>query len=668
MTAENLHVLIVSDSSARRELLRGVLEKHSPSLEISEASSVEAAVIELGGGNFQAVILDYTAQEPPTGAAVAQIGHVAPYAALIVTSDRDEVVNAAVEAGATSGLVIAGDLAGQLLIALDGALRAAALRRSARWAEQRLSEMNSSLLAIRNASEFVTSERDPRRLLKQTFEALIEARGYHSAMIVLTADGHKARDVLHVNPPASFRQCGERLLRGDWPECLLDALQNPGAVIVIPAEGSCDECRPQPANEHEGAFATSLDERGRVYGVVCVSAPVELLSSPDEQELLRGLAANLTLAHHIVERETLRREAVESLRKSERKFRELVESAPLGIALFDHKEAFLYANPSLLQMLGYERVADLNTVELLDHVAPEYRDFIAERLSGRRRGETVSPDIEIEAVRKDGSRLTLHVLLASITLPDGLGAILYCVDITARKEAERRLLAQQDDLRALAAELGLAEERERRRVAAMLHDTVVQQLVSAKLTLGIARESKADLEREARLQEVSDLLQEGLSNSRSLMYELSTSALYEIGFEQAVRALCDRFEEQAGLKVSFSDDRQPCPLGTDLKIMLFLDVRQLLTTATTEAHATEASVSLARAGDDIEITVADNGAVRVADEGTEGQAPLTGRGLYSISERLRYFGGAVKVAPRPGGGSIVTLRAPLEMPSGETSQ
>lgn len=659
MATENLRVLIVSGNPKRRKLLREALAMQSPPPEIGEAASTAAAFTELGGGNWQAVIFDCAPEDTDALTAVPQIVHMAPYAALIVTSDCEEVVKLALEAGASHGIVVSDSFAAHLPVALESAVRVSALRRSARWAEQRLSEMNSSLLAIRNASEFVSSEREPKRLLQQTFEALVEARGYNSAVVVLTGDGNAVRDVLQVNPPESFRECGERLLRGDWPECLLEALRRPGEVIVVPDDGPCDECRPKPANQEEGAFATALQEHGKVFGVVCVAAPSELLQAPEEQELLRGLAGNLTLAHHTVERETLRREAVEALRQSERKFRELAESAPAGIAIFDHNADFLYANPVLLQMLGYEGVADLNTVEILDHLAPEYREFVAARMSRRQRGEAVSSEIETEAVRKDGSYVDLHVLVASITLPDGPGAVTYCVDITARKEAERRLLAQQDDLRALAAELGLAEERDRRRAAAMLHDTVVQQLVSAKLTLGIARKDGNDQERDGLLQDVSALLQQCLDNSRSLMYELSTSALYEIGFEQAVRTLCTGIEEQLGLKVSFRADAEPRPLGADLQIMLFLDVRQLLTRAATYAHATEASVALARVGDSIEITVSDNGVGAAAAETAEGPQPGNGRGLYSIRERLQYFGGSVEVASTPDTGSKVVLRAPL---------
>ena len=103
-------------------------------------------------------------------------------------------------------------------------------------------------------------------------------------------------------------------------------------------------------------------------------------------------------------------------------------------------------------------------------------------------------------------------------------------DITERKEAEAKLLAYQEQLRALTSELILVEERERRRIASELHDQIGQNLALCKLKVAALEKSRGAGCLKEELSAVRRLLECSIQDARSLIFDLSPPVLYELGF------------------------------------------------------------------------------------------------------------------------------------------
>jgi PAS domain S-box-containing protein len=137
---------------------------------------------------------------------------------------------------------------------------------------------------------------------------------------------------------------------------------------------------------------------------------------------------------------TERRRAEQELRDSEERFRGLAEAAMDGILI--HQDGFvLDANPSLVRMLGYEldELVGLNVIDVL--VAPEWRDVVTRNM---RAGSTAR--YEIEAIRKDGSRVAIEISGRSATYRGQRARVVAIHDVTERKQAEeaaRRLIEEQ---------------------------------------------------------------------------------------------------------------------------------------------------------------------------------------------------------------------------------
>jgi signal transduction histidine kinase len=105
-------------------------------------------------------------------------------------------------------------------------------------------------------------------------------------------------------------------------------------------------------------------------------------------------------------------------------------------------------------------------------------------------------------------------------LPSGEVVAVYD-DITGRKQAEEALLPNHQKLRSLAAELSLPEERERRRIAADLHDLACQSLALAKMNLQAQLEALRPSK--GILEQICHALDETMSGIRNLTFDLSSA-------------------------------------------------------------------------------------------------------------------------------------------------
>ena len=257
-------------------------------------------------------------------------------------------------------------------------------------------------------------------------------------------------------------------------------------------------------------------------------------------------------------------------------------------------------------------------------------------------------------------------------------------DITERKQAEaelrrwkdelewrvqertQALVASQTKLRALATELNLAEQRERKRLAAELHDHLAQLLVLARIKLSQLRltdnpvpESKSD----ELLREMDQTLSESVSYTRTLVADLSPPILHEFGLSAALKWLVQSMQHQHQLPVTFrppAEDRLDLP--EDKAVLIFQSVRELLINAAKHAHCKQALVESKISSDTLHIEVRDDGvgfdptSTRFSPKGS----PLSSHfGLFSIRERMEALGGTFTIASQPGSGTLATLTLPL---------
>ncbi len=228
-----------------------------------------------------------------------------------------------------------------------------------------------------------------------------------------------------------------------------------------------------------------------------------------------------------------------------------------------------------------------------------------------------------------------------------------------QKVAERTELARarSEQLQSLAVQLIEAEERERRRLAQLLHDDLQQILASAKMQLQAAGGAPPP---NPRMANVELLLETAIAKSRRLSHELSPPVLHHSGLVAGLQWLCGQVSEQFGLTVELEAQTVRQVEHTPLKVFMFRAAHELLFNVVKHAGVKRARITLAGSGAGLELSVSDQGRgfdPAVLDD-ARGKA---GFGLLSIRERADSMGGCLFIAAAPGQGCRFTLKIPFKM-------
>jgi signal transduction histidine kinase len=261
--------------------------------------------------------------------------------------------------------------------------------------------------------------------------------------------------------------------------------------------------------------------------------------------------------------------------------------------------------------------------------------------------------------KSDGSIIPVEISRCSFSRGNRVLVCELVRDISGRMAREQEIQNSREELRRLASELSLAEQRERQRVAHALHDGIGQLLSSAYLRVGALCQNNLPESVREPMATVGEIIGQSLSETRSLTFDLSCPALNELGLSADLKELCRTMSSGYGIVFEFSEDPCRIPLVMDHKIVLYRAVRELLMNVIRHSGARKAEVSLVCAGGKLQILVEDNGKGFDDAKAGRGFSPSGGYGLFSIRESIRHVGGSMAVTSVPKTGTRVQITVPL---------
>ena len=363
-----------------------------------------------------------------------------------------------------------------------------------------------------------------------------------------------------------------------------------------------------------------------------------------------------------------------ALRASELRYRRLFESAKDGILILDAETGMIVdVNPFLIELLGISRKAFLDKkiweLGFLKDIAANEHKFAELRAQEQIRYE----DLPLETA---AGRPTAVEFVSNVYQENGHRVIQCNIrDITERKRQEEELRLAKDELeqrvrerteelalragqlQALAGELTLSEQRERKRLAKVLHDHIQQLLVGSKIRVAMLGRGGNDMVKQA-VREAEGMIDECIAASRSLTAELSPQVLHEFGLNAGLEWLTRWMADKQGFSVDLEMEAIG-PLPDAIKILLFESVRELLFNAVKHSHTRSARVSLGTADGFLRLVVSDQGDGFDPNAKPPAGELGSGFGLFSIQERLELIGGQFEIASAPGKGSRFVLSIPL---------
>lgn len=347
-------------------------------------------------------------------------------------------------------------------------------------------------------------------------------------------------------------------------------------------------------------------------------------------------------------------------RQAEAKFQTLIEQIQ-AISYVVALERVQYISPQI-RVLGYTPAEWLADPCLhAECMLPEERQATLAAIGRSRiRGEPLRAEYRMRTRAGD----TVWFRDQADMVHDDAGRPLFMqgtlIDITANKLVEQRLASSQDALRALGAHQERIKENERRRIAREIHDELGGLLTGIKAYISVVGERcrQAGQAPDPLLDDAAALAQDAIDTVRRVIADLRPSVLDQLGIWAALDWYVSQVAQRSGIECDcrIAADVACLDVDAERSIMLFRIVQEAMTNVQRHAGAAKVRLRVGYANHGLLLTLEDDGCGIAIDAG-QGKS----WGILGMQERSRSLGGELTLAPRTGGGTLVSLRVPMEV-------
>jgi len=341
------------------------------------------------------------------------------------------------------------------------------------------------------------------------------------------------------------------------------------------------------------------------------------------------------------------------LRESEERYRELFNNNPMPMWVFDAQSfRFLEANGAAVLHYGYTHEEFLS-MTLADIRVGGRRDDIQEEVASLRFVQDGVKKGIREHVKKNGEIIFVDGAWHSIMYKDRPAVLALANDVTERIILENELNEQRvTRQRQITEAVIVAQEKERTEIGKELHDNVNQILGASNLYINTAMTDEEM--RQELLERSTELVSKAINEIRKISKSLITPGLREIGLIESIEDIIDdmRFvKEDLAIELDLQNISEE-QIEDRRKLALFRMVQEQLNNIVKHAKATRVLIRLSIEGQDIVLTVSDNGV------GFDVSRHRKGVGITNIISRAELFNGSVEIQSAPGEGCILSVGLP----------
>jgi PAS domain S-box-containing protein len=346
-----------------------------------------------------------------------------------------------------------------------------------------------------------------------------------------------------------------------------------------------------------------------------------------------------------------------ALKESELKYSSLVEDALIGVYII--KDGIIeFANDKFAAIYGYEK-NELIGMKSLDLVHPEDRAMIEEMREKRLKGEKVPSEYEIRGLKKKGDTIWVMRSFSLINYKDGPAISGIVSDMTKRRKAEDALRESGKELRILSNQLLSMEEKERKRIAGELHDSIGQALSAIKFSVENSLRQLRDSPEQSELKSleaVIPLTQKTIEEVRRIVKDLRPSILDDLGILATITWFCREFQKvYASIRIKIETDIQEDAIPSALKTVIYRIMQEALNNVAKHSSADLVQLTLKKTDGGIKFIIADNGVGFDLAEAISLNPSRRGFGLASMRERAELSGATFDVNSSAETGSCIRV-------------
>ena len=368
---------------------------------------------------------------------------------------------------------------------------------------------------------------------------------------------------------------------------------------------------------------------------------------------IRDSKGNLIGAIETLEDVAERKKAEEALQKSEKRFRDLYESALDPIWVSDMEGKILLANKAAAECTGYtvEELLKMNVKDLLTEESLKIAREIKYKLLHQ---NIVEAPYEQTLRNKDGSN-TIFMVKTNLLTDDGKPIAFQSISRDVTKEKR-----MTENLRYYLQQITRAQEDERKRISQELHDSTAQSLIAILHRLENLLDRKTIPSSESQeLKKIYEQIKGTLHEVRRFSRDLRPSILDDLGLIPALEWVTDQIKNEYGINTTLKILNASRRLTNEAELLLFRIVQEALRNIVKHARATSAEVTMEFQDNIIKLVITDDGTGFQVPENIDDLSKVNKLGLIGMQERVQLLGGTFRIDSAPGKGTKIIITAPV---------
>jgi len=335
-------------------------------------------------------------------------------------------------------------------------------------------------------------------------------------------------------------------------------------------------------------------------------------------------------------------------------YSELFRSAPDAMWVHDLEGNIMSVNEAaeMLTGLNTENLCVMNAKELVSRDSFEVAKNVQQRLL---QGQVVPQPYEQHLIRRDGTEAILRVtsnLIYNNRRPQAFQNI--ARDIT---DEEMR----QENLQFYVEHITKAYEEERLRIAAELHDSTAQSLITVlqQLENFLYDQPNLPVHKVREIWLIREHVKDTLQELRRLSRNLRPSILDDVGLVAALRWTVRELETEYGIESSLQVCGAERRFSKEVELNFFRIVQEALRNIGKHSYASKAEVVIEFEDGKTTVSIRDNGVGFGAPKEITALSRSGKLGLVGMQERVRLLGGRLEIKSEPGKGTSVIVEAPI---------